>query len=95
MNGDITGTERRGSARFKEKKTIVWMSAWKGYMEATIYFPERYADDLAGLAIGEETRNRILAAKRVGKSIPCMFKIRDDAVLSDLETVMKYKISLK
>jgi len=79
----------------KKKKTIVWMSAWKGYMEATIYFPERYADDLAGLAIGEETRNRILAAKRVGKSIPCMFKIRDDAVLSDLETVMKYKISLK
>jgi hypothetical protein len=23
----------------KKKKTIVWMSAWKGYMQATIYFP--------------------------------------------------------
>ena len=79
----------------KKKKTIVWMSAWKGYMMATIYFPERYADDLDGLPIGEETRSRIRSAKQVGKSVPCMFEIRNDDALNDLETVMKYKMSLK
>ena len=25
-----------------KKRTIVWMSAWKGFMQATIYFPEKY-----------------------------------------------------
>lgn len=79
----------------KKKKTIIWMSAWPGFMKATLYFPERYADDLAGLEVGDETRDRILSAKRVGSSIPCMFEIRNDEVLKDLEIVMNYKISLK
>ncbi len=79
----------------KKKKTIIWMSAWQGFMKATLYFPGRYADALAGLEIADETRDRILSAKRVGASIPCMFEIRNDAVLKDLETVMKFKISLK
>ena len=79
----------------KKKKTIIWMSAWKGFMQATIYFPDKYAGALTGLPIAEETRNRIRSAKRVGKSIPCMFEIRNDAVLKDLERVMEYKISLK
>ncbi|HMA64672.1 MAG TPA: DUF3788 family protein, partial [Chitinispirillaceae bacterium] len=28
----------------KKKKTIIWMSAWKGFIQATIYFPEKYID---------------------------------------------------
>ena len=33
-----------------KKKTIVWMSAWKGYMKAAVYLPERLLDELFGLA---------------------------------------------
>jgi hypothetical protein len=29
----------------KKTKTVVWMSAWKGYLKAAIYIPERYLDD--------------------------------------------------
>lgn len=39
----------------KKNKTIVWMSAWQGYMQATIYFLERYVDELDTLPISGET----------------------------------------
>ena len=29
-----------------KKRTIVWMSAWKGYMQATIYIPEKYIEQV-------------------------------------------------
>ena len=28
----------------RKKRTIVWMSAWKGFMQAVVYFPEKYQD---------------------------------------------------
>lgn len=79
----------------QKKKTILWMSAWKGFMKATVYFPDRYTEEICRLEIREETRQRFMNAGRVGKSLPCMFEIRDDDLLEDLETVMKFKISLK
>jgi hypothetical protein len=78
-----------------KKRTIVWMSAWKGYMRATIYFPERYIEDIYQLNISSETKNRIKNAKNVGKSKPCTFEIRNLKALKDLEQVMKLKIVAK
>jgi len=34
-----------------KKRTIVWMSAWKGYMQVTIYFPERVINDVFNLSL--------------------------------------------
>jgi len=33
----------------RKKKTIVWMSAWSGYMQATVYFPLRLLDSVLAL----------------------------------------------
>ncbi len=79
----------------RKKRTVVWMSAWKGFMKATIYFPDRCADSLLALDLRPETKERMTSVKPVGKSLPCMFEVRNDEVLKDLETVMRYKISLK
>ena len=79
----------------KTKRTIVWMSAWKGYMQATIYFPERYIDDILKLSISDETKNKIMKVKNVGKSKPCIFEIKNKKALRDLEKVMKFKILIK
>ena len=79
----------------KKSKTIVWMSAWAGYMKATIYFPERYMDDLMKLDISEGMKDAIRTAKNVGKSKPCMFEIRKNFVLNDFETIMKLKLQQK
>lgn len=79
----------------KSKKTIVWMSAWKGYMQAAIYFPERYLDDIFRLSISDDTKNKIMKTKNVGKSKPCIFEIKNKKALRDLEKVMKFKIQSK
>lgn len=79
----------------KKKKTIVWMSAWKGYMQACIYFPERQLEGVLNLDLGKDTKDRIIKTKNVGKSKPCIFEIRTNAVLKDINAVMNYKIVVK
>ena len=79
----------------KKSKTIVWMSAWKGYMKATLYFPEKHEERIRKLDIEEGRRETMTKTKRIGKSIPCMFEIRGDDVLKDFEKVMRLKIELK
>ena len=79
----------------RKKKTIVWMSVWKGYVSATIYFPERYLEEILALNISEEMKEKIRSVKRVGKSVPCTFEIRNKAVLTDFNEVMHFKMSLK
>jgi len=79
----------------KKNRTIVWMSAWKGYMKATIYFPEKYIGDLQKLDLPAKSKQGIIETKNVGKSKSCMFEIRNKNILKELEVVMLYKISTK
>ena len=47
----------------KKKRTIVWMSAWKGYIQAAIYFPEKYLDSLYSLSIDNDQIDKIKNTK--------------------------------
>lgn len=79
----------------KKAKTIVWMSAWKGYMQATIYFPEKYIDSVYDLNITSEIIEKFRLTKNVGKSRPFIFEVREESILKDLEEVLVYKIKCK
>ncbi len=79
----------------KKKKTIIWMSAWKGYIMASIYFPVRLLDEILALDIQEELKAKIVATKNVGKSKPCTFEIQEKEILEDFEKVMQLKIKAK
>lgn len=79
----------------KKKKTIVWMSAWKGYMQATVYFPEKYIDEIYRLDLSKDALEKIKNTKNTGKSKSCIFEIRDVKVLKDISTVIQFKISMK
>ena len=79
----------------QKKRTIVWMSAWKGYMKATIYFPVKYLEDIQKLNLSTDRKQVINETKDVGKSKPCMFEIRNKGVLKEFETVMLYKLAMK
>jgi hypothetical protein len=76
----------------KKKKTIVWMSAWKGYMQATVYFPEKYFNEVYKLTISSEMLNKIKQTKKIGKSLPCIFEIRNTGVLDDIRKTIEFKI---
>ena len=79
----------------RKKRTIVWMSAWRGYMKAAIYLPARLIDQIYALNITEETKKKIENTKNIGKSKPCIFEIRDKDILKDFNEVMQFKISAK
>ena len=79
----------------RKGRTIVWMSAWKGYMQATIYFPERHIESVCALDVSRATRERILSTENTGKSKPCIFEIRDDEALKDFNTVLQLKLIAK
>jgi len=77
----------------KKKKTIIWMSAWPGYMQATVYVPEARIPEIDGLDLSERAKTRVAEARRVGKSLPCIFEIRDAQAIRDLNIVMQRKIA--
>ena len=79
----------------KKKTTIVWMSAWKGYMQASVYLPADEIGEILSLPVRETVREKIRTTKNVGKSIPCIFEIREESILDDMETVMRWKIDRK
>lgn len=79
----------------KKKRTIVWMSAWKGFIKAAIYIPERQMEEVYALPLSEETREHIRSTKNVGQSKPCTFEVRNQKALKDFEEIMQFKIRAK
>jgi hypothetical protein len=79
----------------KKKRTIVWMSAWRGFIKATIYIPEKHIDAIYKLEISEARRQMIRDTKNTGTSKPCIFEIRNVEVLEDFDKVMQFKIASK
>lgn len=79
----------------KKTKTIIWMSAWNGYMKATIYISEKSIHGIYDLDLPNDEKQRIEATKNVGKLKPCSFDIKNQKVLPILEKVIVYKIGIK
>lgn len=79
----------------KKNKTIVWMSAWKGYMQATIYMPEKFMDQVYALDINEERKKVFRDSRSMGKSRACIFQVTSSDVLEDFEKVMRLKMTIK
>lgn len=79
----------------KKGRTIVWMSAWKGYMQATVYLPEKLIRGVYKLKVSQQAKDTIRKTTNVGTSKPCIFKIRSRRALQDIDKVMQYKIETK
>jgi hypothetical protein len=79
----------------KKDKTIVWMSAWKGYLQASMYIPVKYYEQILALDIHGEQKEKFRHAKNMGKSTPCTFEIRTTDILDDFNRVMQVKLAAK
>jgi len=64
-------------------------------MQAGIYMPLKFMDDINNLKLSDETKAKFEETKNVGKSKPCIFEIRNKKALKDFETVMHFKIQNK
>ena len=78
-----------------KKKTVTWMSAWEGYMQATIYLPLRLLNEALSLDLDDRFKERFTSAKDVGKSKPCIFQIDNGDEVLNFEKLMQFKIKSK
>lgn len=78
-----------------KKKTILWLSVWKGFFKTSFYFTEKHLEAIATLDISENIKQEFAAAKAAGKLIPMIIEISTDEQLEDLLTVVQFKKSLK
>ena len=80
-------TERRG------RLSLTYLSHFKlDSGKATIYFPEKYINDIYGLDIKKETKEYIKETSNTGKSKPCIFEMKNADVLVDFSKVMQFKL---
>ena len=75
----------------RKKKTAAWMSAWKGYFKATVYFSGRDLEGLEESEAGLGSLGGALTLQDIGKSKACVFEIRDRKPLADLRLLMARK----
>ena len=78
-----------------KKKTILWLSVWKGFFKTSFYFTEKHLEAIAALNISENIKQEFAMAKTAGKLIPMIIDISTDEQLEDLLTVVQFKKSLK
>jgi len=76
----------------KKKRTILWMSAWKSYMQASIYFPEKYWEEVSRSDIDPEHLTRFSHTRLVGRSRPFIFEVKTAGVVLQLEKAVELKI---
>jgi hypothetical protein len=77
-----------------KKKTVVWMSAWPGFVRATVYFPERLLDGVFGCGIDPDTIERVRSSRSVGKSRPCTVDVRDSRGVVELQKLIRHKVTI-
>ena len=74
--------------------TIMWISAWKGYVQTTVYIHEKYLNDICALNLNKDTIEKIVNTKNIGKLKPCTFDIILMKDLEDLIRIAEYKLSI-
>ncbi len=77
------------------KRTIVWMSAWKNYIKATVYFADRFVEELMASELPIGVKSSLKEIKKVGKSIPLSFEIRNSKAIEYLRIAIDLKMALR
>ncbi|WP_101690366.1 DUF3788 family protein [Dysgonomonas massiliensis] len=78
-----------------KKKTILWLSIWKGFFKTSFYFTEKHLEAIAELNISETIKEEFFKSKTIGRLIPMIIDVNIEEQLVDLLTVVRFKKGLK
>ena len=78
----------------RKKKTVVWMSAWAGFLRLGFYFTEKTGAGIPELDIDPALKDNYATGKPVGKLKPLIIDIADRSSLDDAYAVVAYKAGL-
>jgi len=76
-----------------KKKTVIWMSALKGFLQATVYMHVQLLDELKLLPLNQDILSEITAARPSGKLLPCTVQLKDLSRLEDLRQLAEFKLA--
>lgn len=76
------------------KKTVVWLSVWEGFIKTTFYFTEKNRAGVSSLNISENTKSDFANIKAIGKLIPLVIEVNDEASLQDFRVMLNFKKDL-
>ena len=74
-----------------KKKTVFWLSVWKGWFQTSFFFTEKHLEAIAALDVDEKIKEDFCRQKPIGKLIPMIFKITHEEQLGDLLKVINFK----
>lgn len=83
-----------GKAVYK-KKTVLWLSVWKGFFKTSFYFTEKHLEAVAALDIPDTIKEKFFNTRQIGRLIPMLIEVDSNDQLKDLLTVTRFKKSLK
>lgn len=78
-----------------KKKTIFWLSVWKGYIKTSFFFTEKTKAGIFDLPISQKVKDDFDKTKTVGKLIPLLLHIENEEQLDDFREITGYKKKLK
>jgi hypothetical protein len=78
-----------------KKKTVCWVSIWRGHFKTTFYFTAKNDSDIEALSIASELKAAYRAHTPIGKLKPMTVEVRNKKALQDVSTLMEYKIGLR
>jgi len=76
-----------------KKKTVFWLSVWRGRFKTSFYFTEKNVEDIKALNIDDRIKQDFLNRKSIGKLIPLVIEVLDEYHLNDVLSVIEYKKS--
>ncbi len=79
----------------KGTRTMVWMSAWRGYIQATVYILEKHREAVYSCGMSEACCRFVRDTPNVGRSKPCVFRGDDSFAMDDFRAVVEFKMAHK
>jgi len=78
-----------------KKKTVFWLSVWKGFFKVSMFFTEKTRTGIQELPISKNIKTSILNASAMGKLFPLVMDISSKTTLNNLYMLIDYKQNLK
>ena len=78
-----------------KKKTVVWLSVWKGFFRLGFYFTEKTGAGIDSLSISQSLKDDYKTAKAIGRLKSLIIDVSKKADLNDAFAVLKYKSTIK
>lgn len=75
-----------------KKKTVAWLSVWSDCFKVAFYFTEKSGGGIPDLNISDSLKEFYINHKPIGKLRPLVAETRLKSQLSDIYTLLKYKI---